>query len=53
MSRRPNSGPYVVSCRDAGSGKVTQRECNDWAFACAVMRALLIAGYCDVSVAFV
>lgn len=51
--RRPNTGPYVVSCRDSLTGRVACRECHTWAFAVAVMRELLVAGYCDVSVGFV
>lgn len=51
-TRRPNTGPYIVSCRDAFTGRVSSRECHTWGFAVAVMRELLIAGYCDVGVSF-
>jgi len=52
MTRKPNSGPYKVSCRDAHTGKVTEREAPTWADACALMRELLIAGFVNVCVEF-
>jgi hypothetical protein len=52
MTRKPNQGPYKVSCRDPATGKVAERECQTWAMACALMRELLIANYVNVCVEY-
>lgn len=51
MSRRPNSGPYVVSWAGKFGGAVSSREFQLWADACSFMRVLLVEGYVP-SVAF-
>lgn len=52
MSRRPNTGPYVVTSRDRFNEQVVRMEWQTWEGACAWMRKMLIAGK-EVSVDFV
>lgn len=50
-TRKPNSGPYVVSWKPY-NGVRSQQECHTWADACALMRQLLIENMQEVQVAF-
>lgn len=52
MNRKPNQGPYKVSATDHCTGKVWVKECQTWAFACNLMREMLIANYKNVTVEF-
>lgn len=54
-TRRPNTGPYIVRYRHEVRPNCFEKysvECHTWAQACAVMRSLVIANFCDVSVSF-
>jgi hypothetical protein len=51
MSRKPNSGPYIVKYR-RHVGVESRQECHTWADACALMRSLLIDGCVSVGVEF-
>lgn len=50
MSRKPNTGPYIVIFGRTGWGFMS-RECHTWEDACYFMRQALIDGY-EVSVKF-
>lgn len=50
-ARRPNTGPYVVTCYDKLTSKYGEAEWHTWSDACQFMRKKMIEGY-TVSVRF-
>jgi len=46
-TRKPNSGPYVVSWKQY-DGVCLEQECHTWDDACRFMRQLLIDG-CEIT----
>jgi len=51
MTRKPNSGPYVIAYADH-FGKTFAEERQTWRDACDLMRDLLVGNYVDVTVRF-
>lgn len=51
MTRKPNSGPYVIKYEDH-RGQTYAQERHTWKDACDLMRALLIENRVNITVSF-
>lgn len=51
QTRRPNTGPYIVTYEHPFNGLKSEVECNTWSQTCEFMRSMLIKDY-KVSVRF-